>query len=151
MEIFTEKGAFTHGIIVDNKIYREFILEEEVMRHTFLVSNDYSLDIVRLAGDEKKKIEPDAGYYSACLMAARLKVSGLDKVTPEQVESLFKTDGQTLLITSANIEQRRELFRSQAEADAQGHPGTEKTGLPDGGSPGHEPGDDQKLCWLRRS
>lgn len=124
-----EKGTFLHGIEHDGKLFREFTLEEEVMRHTFAVSNDPDLDLERLAGDEKKKVPPDAAYYSACIMASRLKVEGLDKVTPEQVENLSKHDGQLLLILSAQIEQRRDHFRAEIEAAAQGHPGAEEAGI----------------------
>ncbi|MDA8413028.1 MAG: hypothetical protein M0023_04480 [Desulfobacteraceae bacterium] len=144
MELFTEKGTFTHGIIVDNKIHREFVLEEEVMRHTFLVSNDPTLDFVRLAGNDKAKppVPADEAYYSACLMAARLKVEGLDKVTPEQVEQLSKEDARRLLTLSAIIEQRRDHFRAEIATHAQGHPGTEKAGVHHKGSGKHEPGND---------
>ncbi|MDA8428482.1 MAG: hypothetical protein M0T70_04430 [Geobacteraceae bacterium] len=144
MELFTEKGSFTHGIIVGKKAYREFILEEEIMRHTFLISNNPALDFARLAGNEKAEppVPPDEAYYSACLMAARLTVEGLDKVSPEQVEQLSKADARQLLTLSASMDQRRDHFRAEIEAHAPGHPGPEKAGIHHGGSGEHEPGDD---------
>jgi hypothetical protein len=132
--MLTEQGTFIHGIVIDGKAFRIFTLEEEVMRHTFLVSNDFTLDRDRLAGDEKKKIAPDAAYFSACLLAARLNVTGVDTVTPEMVEDLPKDDAQLLLFLSAQIEVRRELFRKKTETAEDGHPGTHETGLPGGGS-----------------
>jgi hypothetical protein len=142
---FSQQETFIHGICVNGKVHRKFTLEEEVMRHTFLVSNDRTLDLDRLTGDEKKRIPPDEAYFQACIMAARLKVEGIDKVTPEQVESLSKSDGHQLMYLSSIIENRRELFRKEIEAAAAGHPDPEKTGLHDGGGPGHEPGADKEL------
>jgi hypothetical protein len=143
--MLTESGTFIHGIEHEGKFYREFVLEEEVMRHTFMVSNDNSLNLERLAGDEKKKIAPDAGYFSACIMAARLKVEGLDRVSPEQLEELSKADGMLLLVMSAQLEQRRTLFRAKAETPEKGHPSSKKTGLLNGGSPGDEQRSDQRV------
>ena len=142
MDLITEKGTFTHGIIFNGIILREFTLKEEVMRHTFLVSNDRTLDIARLSGDDKATppIAPDEAYFQACIMAARLKVEGIAKVSPEQVENLSKADGMQLMFKSAAIEQRRDLFRTEIAAAAPGHTGTEEAGLPDGGSTGNEPG-----------
>lgn len=128
------KGAIVL-VVVDEvesrRIVRDFTLEEETFGNTFQVMNDETLDVKRLANDP--------AYYSAALMATRVHFSEV-AVTPEIILDLHPEDGRYLLARTADLEQRRELFRSQIETAQEGHPGPEKTGIHDGGSPGHEPG-----------
>jgi len=144
LDVFTEQGELPCGILVDGRYFTRFTLEEEVMRHSLLVSNDTTLDWGRLAGDERKKppVPPDDAYFSAAIMAARLTVEGIDKVTPEMVEALPKADGRMLLQCSAQLEQRRELFREEAAAAEERRAGAPEAGVPGSGSPGDEPGKD---------
>jgi hypothetical protein len=144
-DILTEPGAFAHGVLHQGRYYKSFVLEEDTMRHALLVSNDHTLDFRRLAGDEAKGIPSDDAYYSACILAKRLKVDGVANTTPEQVLNLSRQDGQLLLGLSARLEQRRELFRSEAAAAAQGPAGDAEARLRPGGDSLDEPGADPQL------
>jgi hypothetical protein len=145
-DLLIEFGTFTHGIFCQSdkseksdpsdqpqgKYYKTFALEEETMRHTLMVANDTTIDYGRAASDD--------AYYHACLLAARLKVEGVEKVTGEMVEALSRVDGRQLIQLSNKLEERRELFRKETEAPPQGRAGAVEAGLPGGGSPGDEPG-----------
>jgi hypothetical protein len=144
--MLTESGVFSHGIVSKGKWFTDFILEEDTFGHTLAVSNDPDQDWARLAGDEKKGIAPDEAYYSAAVLAKRLKVEGLGKVTPEQVLALPRADGQLLLSLSATLEKRRDLFRKETAPHEEGHPGDAQDGLPGpGADSGDEQGDGEKL------
>jgi len=129
--MLTEKCTFPKGAIIlvvdgDDEvrtIVREFLLEEEQMGHTFLVMNDMDLDRARLADD--------SSYYSAALMAARVKIAGV-KVTPEIILELHPDDGRYLLGKAALLEERGDEFRKEIEAAPEGHPLSVKTGLQGG-------------------
>ncbi len=120
----TEAGTFTHGIVVDGQVCREFVLAEEVFGHTIEVMNDTSLD--------REALKTPA-YYASALLAKRLTVAGIAAVTPEMVIGLSRDDGMQLLVLSAELDDRRQLFRSQTEAAAQGCAGNAEDGFPGGG------------------
>ncbi|NVO00761.1 MAG: hypothetical protein HXX17_15705 [Geobacteraceae bacterium] len=135
--MLTVNCIFPKGIIIQdkdgaNRIFRNFILEEEVGKHTFDVMNDDTLDRERLANDP--------GYYSAALLASRIKLQGIENVTPEIVQDLHPLDLKYLLGEAADLDQRRDLFRSEIEAAQKGYLDTEETGILDNGSHGDEPG-----------
>jgi hypothetical protein len=103
----TESGTFPEGIIVDGKVCREFTLDEELFRHTLELSNDPAIDPAQFN---------DPAYYSACLLAKRLTVPGIDRVTPELVQNLSGADGAALVTVATKLEIRRKAFRDAAEA-----------------------------------
>ena len=142
-DLFKELGEFVHGVLHQGRYHKTFVLEEEVMEHTLRVSNDGEVDFLRLYGDDAKKILGDDSYYSAFLLAKRLTVEGVEKVTPEMVLRLSRKDGQKLLFLSSRLEQRRELFREEAAAPKKGHPGPAKDRLSGGGDPSDEPRENQ--------
>jgi hypothetical protein len=128
-DILVEPGIFTHGVLSGGKYFTAFVLAEDTMLHTLMVSNDSSLDFRRLSGDEENDIPADESYYSACILAKRLQVEGVKQVTPEMIMGLSRQDGQLLLAKSALLEQRREEFRKAAAASPEGHPGPVEDGL----------------------
>lgn len=99
------KGTLPIGIEVDGKLYREYLLEEQRFKHTLRVYTD-----PEIASDALK--EP--AYAEAAIMAKRLVVEGIDKVTPEMVLDLFPEDGDELGAAIADIRKRRNEFRSEA-------------------------------------
>jgi hypothetical protein len=141
-ELMIERDTFTHGLLSEGKYFKDFTLEEEVMKHTLDVANDLELDIPRLIGNVEENIPEDETYYSACLLAKRLTVEGVEKVTPEMVLGLSRTDGRLLLRLSSRLDKRRELFRDEAAANQKGHPGAPEAGLQGGGNHKNEPGGD---------
>lgn len=138
--MLTEKGTFPEGIIVDGRVLRDFVLEEETFRHTLEVSSDPAL-AADLGGDD--------AYFAAAVMSKRLVVEGLDRVivdpdtkretvipgrgmTPQMVLDLSRSDGRALLMASGTLEERRLAFRKEAAGKADGRPGGDETGVQSG-------------------
>ena len=104
-------GTFTEGIITeDGRILRDFTLVEQTFRTTLEIAHDQDID---------KDLINDEVYYSACLVAKRLSVDGLDKVTPEQVLDLSALDSAELTGQIYSLERQRSNFRSAAQAAAE--------------------------------
>ncbi|GFO67879.1 hypothetical protein GMLC_14580 [Geomonas limicola] len=102
-----QAGKFPEGIIVDGVCHCDFTLVEKTFRTTLEVSNDPTID---------RKLMDDNAYYDACLYAKRLKVKGLDKLTPEQVLDLSGPDSDELILAEVTLEKRRQAFRDAAQA-----------------------------------
>src|SRR5689334_5945490 len=102
------KGAIVMVVVEGKedvqKIVRDFVLQEEVMMHTFQVMNDENVD--------RKRAAEDQAYFQAAIMAARVKIEGVE-VTPELIMDLGAEDGNYLLIESAKIDKWRDEFRSE--------------------------------------
>jgi hypothetical protein len=114
-----EQGTFPEGLLVEGRLYREFILDEQKFRHTLEIMNDPTTG---------NKVE-DPTWYSAALLAKRLTVEGLSEVTPEMVLDLSGPDGDELTRVSIDLENRRQEFRSTAQAAAEASAGAVEAGV----------------------
>lgn len=99
----TESGTFPEGIIVDGKVCREFVLHERTFRCTLELANDPAI---------KRELLSTPAYYDAAIISKRLKVAGIDNLTPEMVLDLDGDDGDTLAQAMMALDQRRAEFRS---------------------------------------
>jgi hypothetical protein len=107
-----ESGIFPEGIIADGQCYREFTLTEHQFRHTMALAGDPDTDLTQLENPV---------YYQAAVLAQRLEVPGMDKVTPDMVLNLSGADGQELVRVATALEQKRKAFRDAAQAATAGH------------------------------
>ncbi len=105
----TETGQLPEGIVVDGRVCRDFVIDEQRFRHTLEIMNDPA---------SGEKVE-DPVWFSAALLARRLSVVGVDRVTPEMVLDLSGPDGDELTRATLQLEQRRREFRSSAQAGAE--------------------------------
>ncbi len=113
-------GTFLNGIINDKGIAcREYILHERTFRNTLELANDPVID---------KKLLSDTAYYDAAIISKRLKVAGINNVTPEMVLDLDGADGDTLGYAMFDLDQRREEFRSGQQAAQETAAGADQTG-----------------------
>jgi len=113
-------GTFPEGIITeDGRICRDFILQEQTFRTRLEIAFDPDIDADLLT---------DPVYDAACLMAKRLQVEGLDKVTPEQVLDLSAQDSDELIGKTMSLETQRSNFRGAAQAAEKERAGTAKAG-----------------------
>lgn len=92
--MFTEKITFIDGILIGNKLFDEGILEEEIFSHTLQASTLPNIDVDRL---------DNPAYYSAALLAVRLKIPGLfearlesDEAFAEMVEEFAENTGRKI-------------------------------------------------------
>jgi hypothetical protein len=114
-------GRFPEGIITaDGRIFRDFMLLEQTFRTTLEIAHDQSID---------KDLLDDEVYYSACLMAKRLTVDGIDNLSPEQVLDLSAEDAAELINKTSILERQRANFRDAAQAAAEKGAGAPETGL----------------------
>lgn len=133
--MLTEKGTFTEGVIVADRIYTGFELEEEILQHTYDVMNDRDIDNDRLA--------KDSAYFNAALLAKRVRIEGLDRrLTPEEMLDISGDDGRAIQMVSATLEQRRLLFRKSLAAGKKGPAGHDEAGLSTKRAKKHEQGRD---------
>jgi hypothetical protein len=98
-----EQGTFPEGLLVEGRLYREFILDEQKFRHTLEIMNDPTTG---------NKVE-DPTWYSAALLV--LDLSG--------------PDGDELTRVSIDLENRRQEFRSTAQAAAEASAGAVEAGV----------------------
>lgn len=117
----TITGTFPEGIIYQGAICRNFTLEELRFEHILQIAHDPATDVDRLSEDV---------YYDAAKYAKRLKVEGIDQVTPEMVLDLSGPNSTELIIQTATLEKRRQDFRDAAQAAAEEGAGAPQTGLP---------------------
>ena len=104
-------GTFPNGVLNDQgSICREFILEERTFRHALEVGSDGSI---------KKELLSSPVYYDALVLSKRLKIAGIDRLTPEQVLELDAEDGDTLVSAMLELDQRRADFRREQQATPQ--------------------------------
>ena len=102
-----ETGTFPHGITnAKGEACREFILDERTFRHTLELANDPAI---------KKELLSSSTYYDAAIISKRLKVAGIDKLTPDMVLDLEGDDGDTLANAMMDLDQRRAEFRKQQQ------------------------------------
>lgn len=102
-----ETGTFTFGITNDKgEACRDFILHERAFRHTLELANDPAI---------KKELLVSPTYYDAAIISKRLKVAGIDSLTPEMVLDLDGDDGDTLAQAIMDLDQRRSEFRSSQQ------------------------------------
>lgn len=125
------KGTFPVGIEVEGEFFREFLLREERFKHKLAVFTDHSIARAALV---------DPAYMAAAVLAKRLTVAGIERVTPEMVLDLFPEDGNELGMAGASIVQRRNEFRSSA--GGKGEQGDGDRPGEDRVRPGQHPGDE---------
>lgn len=120
-----ECGVFPEGIEIAGQVHREFTLDEQKFRHTLEVVNDPATG---------SRIE-DPVWYSAALLARRLSIPGQfdAAVTPEMVLNLSGADGDELTRASIVLEQRRQAFRSAAQAAPEAAAGALEDGVQSAG------------------
>ena len=115
-----QTGTFIDGIINgQGAACREFILHERTFRHALEVGNDRTI---------QQDLLSDPVYYDAVIISKRLKVAGIDRMTPEQVLDLCAEDGDCLIDAILQLDQRRAEFRSQQQAAAQAAAGPAEAG-----------------------
>jgi hypothetical protein len=102
------KGTLPIGIEVDGKMCREYTLVEERFRHKLEVYTDAD------CGEQALK---DPTYHTAAVLAKRLKIEGIEKVTPDMVLDLFPEDGSEIGNAASGIAARRSDFRSSAAGE----------------------------------
>lgn len=101
-------GTFPNGVINgQGEVCHEFVLNERTFRHSLELANDRNID---------KELLVDPVYYDAAIIAKRLSVPGLDRLTPEMVLDLEGEDGDALAQAIMTLDQRRSEFRSAAPA-----------------------------------
>lgn len=99
-------GTFPNGINnAQGEACKEFVLNERTFRHSLELANDRNIE---------KELLVDPVYYDAAIIAKRLSVSGLDRLTPEMVLDLAGEDGDALAQAIMTLDQRRVEFRSAA-------------------------------------
>jgi len=101
-------GTFPDGITnTKGEICRDFILQERTFRHTLELANDPAIN---------KDLLGDYVYYDACIISKRLKVTGIEYLSPEMVLDLGGGDGDTLANAIMDLDKRRSDFRSAQQA-----------------------------------
>ena len=101
-------GTFPNGIInAAGELCRDFTLCERTFRNTLELANDSTVD---------KELLVEPAYYDASILSKRLKVVGIDKLTPEMVLDLEGDDGDTLANAIMSLDQRRTEFRRTQQA-----------------------------------
>jgi len=77
-----------------------------------------ALSLPVLANDPaiKKELLASPTYYDAAIISKRIKVAGIDNLTPEMVLDLEGDDGDTLAQAMMDLDQRRAEFRSTQQA-----------------------------------
>jgi len=104
-------GTFPNGITNDQgALCRDFILHERTFRHALEVGNDKTI---------KQELLSSPVYYDALIISRRLKISGIEQLTPEQVLDLEGEDADTLVSAMMDLDQRRSDFRKEQQAAAQ--------------------------------
>jgi len=117
-----QTGTFPNGITdEEGAICRDFTLTERTFRHTLEVANDPAI---------KKELLSDASYYDAAIISKRLKIAGIDNLTPEMVLDLEGNDGDTLAQAMIDLDQRRAEFRKQQQAAPEATDSSGETGNP---------------------
>jgi len=104
------KGTFLIGIEVEGEFHKEFLLQEERFKHKLEVFTDHTIAREALV---------DPAFMAAAVLAKRLTVTGIARVTPEMVLDLFPEDGNELGMAGATIVQRRRDFRSSAGGEGE--------------------------------
>ena len=101
-------GTFPNGILNEQgTLCREYILQERTFRTMLDVGNDTTLDV--------KQIN-DASYYDAAIISKRLKVAGIDSLTPDMVLDLEGADADELARAMIDLDKRRGEFRKSHQA-----------------------------------
>jgi hypothetical protein len=118
----TEKGTLPDGVEYGGEILREYEVREQMVRDVVGVFDDP----VRAARAVKNDL-----FYSTCILAARLTISGLpgDRVTPDLILDLSKDDYEELLSACARLQDRRRLFRIEAGTSPNGSTGNDEARL----------------------
>lgn len=102
-----QTGIFPHGILNEKgEPCRDYILHERTFRHTLELANDPGIN---------KDLINNSTYYDAAIYAKRLKVAGIDNLTPDMVLDLDAEDGDELAEAVTQLEQRREEFRNSQQ------------------------------------
>lgn len=115
-----QTGTFPNGITNDKgELCREFILQERTFRNTLELGSDPAI---------KHSLLSDPVYYDASIYSKRLKVAGIDKLTPEMVLDLDGEDGDELAFSAVKLDQRRAEFRKEQQAAAQAAAGPGQAG-----------------------
>lgn len=115
-----QTGTFPNGIPNDKgELCRDFILHERTFRNTLELGNDPHI---------KREQLSDPVYYDAAIYSKRLKVAGIDKLTPEMVLDLEGVDGDELAGACVDLDHRRAEFRSQQQAAPKAAAGSDQTG-----------------------
>ena len=105
-----QTGTFTIGITNGKgELCREYILHERTFRNTLELGSDPDIKIEQIS---------DPVYYDAAIYSKRLKVAGIDKLTPEMVLDLEGADGDELSIACVKLDQRRAEFRKEQQTAA---------------------------------
>ncbi len=103
-----QTGTFAYGIIdAEGRCGRDFTLHERTFRHALELANDSSID---------KDLFADPAYYDAAVISKRLKVEGIDRLTPEMVLDLEGEDSDLLANAIVTLDQRRTEFRKEQQA-----------------------------------
>jgi len=101
-------GTFPNGVTTaEGDICKDFILQERTFRNTLELANDSAIN---------KDLLKDPAYYDACIISKRLKVSGIEYLSPEVVLDLDGADGDTLADAIMDLDKRRSDFRSAQQA-----------------------------------
>lgn len=111
-----QTGTLPNGIINDKgEACGEYILHERTFRNMLEVGNDKDIE---------KELLDDLTYYDAAIISKRLKVAGIDRLTPEMVLDLEGEDGDALANAMMSLDKRRTEFRSTQQTAAQAAAGT---------------------------
>lgn len=106
-----QTGTFPCGIVNgEGNACREYILHERTFRNMLELGHDNSI---------KKELLSDPTYYDAAIISKRLKVAGIEHLTPEMVLDLSGDDGDELANAMMALDQRRAEFRNSQQTAAQ--------------------------------
>lgn len=113
-------GTFPNGIINgQGEACKEFTLNERAFRHTLELANDSTIN---------KDLLGEPAYYDASIICKRLKVEGIDHLTPEMVLDLEGDDGDVLANAIMSLDQRRTEFRRTQQAAPKAAPSPAEAG-----------------------
>jgi hypothetical protein len=111
-----QTGTFPFGINNDKDVLcSEYVLVERTFRHSLELANDPAID---------SKLISDPVYYDAAMYSKRLKVAGIDRLTPDMVLDLAGDDADELASASVQLDKRRAEFRKSKQAASQAAAGT---------------------------
>jgi len=117
-----QTGSFPNGIINEKgAICRDFTLVERTFRQILEVAHDKAIN---------KDLLSDPSYYDAAIISKRLKIDGIDSLTPDMVLDLDGADGDTLANAIMELDQRRAEFRKQQQAAPKTTDSTGEAGSP---------------------
>ena len=126
-----ETGTLPVGIDHGGQVCTQFVLREQIVAD--------GIEVLE-STDAERAVASDA-FYGVCIMAKRLRVTGIPEVTTQMVMGMNQLDFDALHKAEKRLDQRRLEFRGQGGDDAPVASGSVEAGDSLGADPGHAGGD----------